>query len=180
VPVGVVLLPEDARPEHDKPAPTEVVLDADAAFRSFQAAHSNYAVRRSATGAVLIGPRAGTLCTTIAQSKASVSTTGAVFEVLYRIYRAWANERGREIPPGILGLSSIYRTVVAVDVEDGSLQDALTAAVEQVPGVGWALREGRIRTTAGDGSPVDVPGCNLAMFDGRSWLQTSFTLTAHN
>lgn len=88
------------------------------------------------------------------------------------------------MPPGIVGREGhrpdAYRMPVTVELTNSSLEHALNEVVRQVPGLGWAVRDvdlastGQARQTAD--RPAAARGCNVALFDGVGWLETSWTL----
>ncbi|MGH9349880.1 MAG: hypothetical protein ACRD26_21730 [Vicinamibacterales bacterium] len=69
----------------------------------------------------------------------------------------------------------MYRTELAIDLVDATLAEALNSIVEQVPGLGWGVREAR--TESAERGQARVTGCHLALFDGNSWLETSWTFS---
>jgi hypothetical protein len=177
--VGVILLAEDVR-AHQRSLTDNATAarDVSLAVRAFELHHQAYHAEATPSGGLVIVPRAPSWCTRVAQSRHSVVTSGQAFEVLYRLYRIWSSDTTPEIPPGMIGSSDLYRTVIALNTAEASLQDTLNAVVEQVPGLGWALRERYVALKQADGQVTQTPACELALFDSSSWLNTSWTLLA--
>lgn len=183
-PVGVLLLQNDVRAAK-KPiadaSPDERVPLADALrdFEQHQPAY--YAERGAADAMVVIKPRAGGRCRGILDSHVdSVSASGEAFDVLYRLYLTWAGRRGAYTPPSVVGRPreevGTYRTHVSIHMLRPSLEGALSAVVQQAPGLGWAMREITVTPRTSNGpSSLGMPACNLTLFDDRSWVSTSWT-----
>lgn len=183
IPVGVVLLEKDVR---SKRRPLDTVEKGDrktidATFSIFEARYPDYQVERSPQGIVIV-PREGGWCTQPLRSHLrSLAVTGEAFEVLYRIFRTWTDERGLYVPPGMVGRDSershAYRTAVTINVTNSSLENALNELVVQIPGLGWAVRETSWKISDSNKSGDSAArGCNLALFEGVGWLDTSWTL----
>ncbi|MCL4848685.1 MAG: hypothetical protein KJ066_19225 [Acidobacteria bacterium] len=184
IPVGVILLPEDVAAQPRFVAGLErrdVLSQADTILASFEVRHPEYRVTRTESGGVLIAPSEAGSCAAFATSRRrSLTTSGKAHEVLYRIFRTWADETGPYVPPGLVGTGSVdsdpwpYTALVSLALEDASLLSALMALIEQAPGLGWAIEE---RAWSAAESPRTAPGlgCNIALFRGQSWLVTSDT-----
>jgi hypothetical protein len=183
MPVGVVLLEKDvkSKPNSVNTAGEATIITADSTVSVFEARYSEYRVERTAQS-IVIAPRKGGWCTAPLRSqRKSLTASGEAFEVLYRIVRTWTDDQTPYIPPGIVGSlgerPDTYRVRVAINVVNGSLEDALNEVVVQAPGLGWAVRE--VSHSSGNAKGAgnkDARGCNLALFDGAGWLETSWTL----
>jgi hypothetical protein len=186
-PVGVVLLERDAqarptsRTQADEQEFVDASRDIDAASSVLEARHPAYRVERTDRGAVLIAPRTEGWCTSfIRRERRSLTATGAAFEVLNRVYLAWSSESESGLPPGLVGSGradpSRYQAPVAIQLVNATLEEALSAIVEQVPGLGWIVRETRVQVPTSDGRKVPRLACNLAQFDGATSSVTTRTL----
>lgn len=183
-PVGLVLLEKDVHAKQNRLPfePPGEAMELEVALRAFEARHPAYRAERTAFDGAVIAPRASGWCTQPLRSRLqSLTTSGQAFEVLDRIYRVWTEDRSPYVPPGVVGSTALrpdtYRTLVAVSVFDSSLEAALNATVQQAPGLGWAVREVRLGPGRAQGgiSSGEKLGCNLVLFDSRSWLNTSLT-----
>lgn len=185
-PVGVVLLQHDVR-ARTNPLTVEreaKAMTPEATISTFEARYPEYRIERAA-GGVVIAPRMAGWCSRPLRSRLkSLTANGEAFEVIHRIVRTWSADRSPYIPPGIVGREGqrrdLYRMPVTLDLLNSSLENALNDGVRQVPGLGWAVREVNLASrepkanTAG--AEKAIPGCNLALFDGVGWLETSWTL----
>lgn len=179
VPIGVVLLAGDVHtPIRTIPDASEDRVELDVALLRFELNHPLYRVARKPFGGLTILPRASGWCAPVLQAKVpSFAATGPVFEVNYQLYRAWSRDQSQYVPPGLVGEGADptrYRTVVAVDLLAPMLEEVLDAIVQQVAGLGWAIKE--VRRPAPEVDATERDGCNLALFDGQSWADTSYTL----
>jgi hypothetical protein len=186
-PVGVVLLERDAqarpmsRTQADEQEAGRANQDVEAAAAIFEARHPAYRVDRTDRGAVLIAPRTQGWCTSALRSeRRTITTTGTAFEALFRVYRAWSGDTSHGDRPGLVGSGradpSRYQAPVAIQLVDATLEETLNAIVEQVPGLGWIVRETRVQVPTQNGRTVSRLACNLAQFDGSSSGVTTWTL----
>lgn len=190
IPVGVVVLKKDSggRTGELTMGPLDKTTTLAATVDEFETRYPEYRVGKTLDG-IVIAPRSTGWCTRPLRTlRKSLTTSGEAFEVLYRIVRAWTGDNTPYIPPGIVGVGGvdqrpdIYRMQVTVDLTEGSLEEALNAVVRQVPGLGWAVREISLPSQKPQGKDPDpgsaavLPGCNVTLFDGVAWLETSLTL----
>lgn len=76
----------------------------------------------------------------------------------------------------VLPVPSRYQAPVAIQLVDATLEEALNAIVEQVPGLGWVVPETRVQVPTSDGRTASRLACNLAQFDGSSSGVTTWML----
>lgn len=140
------------------------------ALTLFAASNPEYRGEEARAAAVLIASKQRTPCEAMSRrNRQDFVGNGSAFEVLYQIFRTWANDQGPYLPPGLLGNEDreTYLAEVSVNVANSTLEDALYALVEQVPGLGWSIKEERGMSFSPAG---EQRGCSLGLFTGRSWL----------
>jgi hypothetical protein len=149
--------------------PTEVL-------QRFTKSNPEYRGDETQSGAVVIATKVGSPCEVWSRgTHKGFSSSGTALEVLYQLFRAWANEESQYLPPGLLGKEDreIYLAEVSVSVADGTLEDALYELVEQVPGLGWSIKEERGLSVSPGGAKR---GCSVGLFTGRSWMLTDWVI----
>ena len=164
-PVGIFLPHEDAAlGSYVEPSDLRVRAELPAeALQAFTETHRDYRIDRTAFDGLVIARRSGGPCVAVARSRVRTFVEGgSAFEILYRLHRTWSDDTSPYVTPGLLGNEDrdLYLAPVSISVADGTLENALNEVVQQVPGLGWSIRD----ENGGQ-------ACSLGLFTGRSWVQ---------
>lgn len=175
--VGVILSPIDNRRPSAWRLPASSVIVRETTtmgdvLKTFHRAHPEYQMAER-DGVILIQPARRSECAALIDRKLdSLFTSGPAFAVAFQAVKAINGDKRNLPPPGLVADDQTYRSVVTVSAVQTSLADVLSAIVRQVPGLGWAVRELRpVRQTISSAAQ-----CNVVLFSGDSWIDTSWYL----
>jgi hypothetical protein len=179
VPAGFVVSADDGVSESTPDsAPSDTPRSLAQAIRRFEGRHADYTSGQRGS-AVIVRPQKRTVCDdALVRALPSGPVSVPVYEAFWRLARMVNPGRVPAAPPSVLcngrcdpNEPAHYTQKVTLRLSGGTLEDALTQMVQQVPGIVWVLRESWSESTF-------EWTCGLTYFDGAHELTTSYVFAS--